>query len=148
MEMGAAGAPVERWEGLQLRVVGAAGRKVPWVTALLGPYLERKVREIVPGAAISIAMRRNGDSRQAIEQALGFRAVLGKRPDGKPEESLLIQKIVSGQMPPPKLLGVDTHAPAEVRQVGRSRNPTAGPPWRPGVASPEVAQAAIGPDVG
>ena len=81
----AEGAPVERWEGLQLQVVAAAPRQLPWVTPLLGPYLERKVREMAPGSEICIAVGRNGSSRHAIEQALGFRAALGKRPDGKPE---------------------------------------------------------------
>jgi enediyne polyketide synthase len=79
------GAPVERWEGIQLQVVGANAQKLPWVAPLLGPYLERKVREMAPGAEISIAMGRNGSSRHAIEQALGFRATVGNRPDGKPE---------------------------------------------------------------
>jgi enediyne polyketide synthase len=79
------GAPVERWEGLQLQVVGATTSKLPWVTPLLGPYLERKVREMAPGAEISIAMGQNGSSSHAIEQALGFRTAIAKRPDGKPE---------------------------------------------------------------
>jgi enediyne polyketide synthase len=81
----AGGALVERWEGLQLQVVGATVHKLPWVAPLLGPYLERKVREMAPGADISIAMGQNGSSRHAIEQALGFRAAVSKRPDGKPE---------------------------------------------------------------
>jgi enediyne polyketide synthase len=81
----AAGAPVERWEGLQLQVVGATAHKLPWVAPLLGPYLERKVREMAPGAQISIAMGQNGSSRHAIEQALGFRTNVSHRPDGKPE---------------------------------------------------------------
>jgi enediyne polyketide synthase len=79
------GTPVERWEGLQLQVVGAPTRKLPWVAPLLGPYLERKVREMAPGTKISIAVGRNGSSRQAIEQALGFHATVTQRPDGKPE---------------------------------------------------------------
>jgi len=81
----AGGAPLERWEGLQLQVVGTTARKLPWVTPLLGPYLERKVREMAPGTEISIAIGQNGSSRQAIEQALGFRTAVSKRPDGKPE---------------------------------------------------------------
>ena len=79
------GALVERWEGLQLRVLGAIARKLPWAAPLLGPYLERMVGEMAPGTEIAIAMGQNGSSRQAIEQALGFRASVIKRPDGKPE---------------------------------------------------------------
>ena len=81
----AGGALIERWEGLQLQVVSTTARTRPWVAPLLGPYLERKVREMAPGTQISIAMGQNGSSRQAIEQALGFQTVVSKRPDGKPE---------------------------------------------------------------
>jgi enediyne polyketide synthase len=52
---------------------------------LLGPYLERKVREMAPGSEISIAIGQNGSSRHAIEQALGFPALVSRRLDGKPE---------------------------------------------------------------
>jgi enediyne polyketide synthase len=79
------GTTVERWEGLQLQVIGTAPRKIPWIAPLLGPYLERKIREMAPGARIAIAMGRNGSSQHAIEQALGFQAALSRRPDGKPE---------------------------------------------------------------
>jgi enediyne polyketide synthase len=61
------------------------GRTLPWVAPLLGPYLERKVRELAPGAELSVAIGRNGSSAQAMEQALGFRASVSRRPDGKPE---------------------------------------------------------------
>jgi enediyne polyketide synthase len=81
----AGGAPIERWEGLHLQVTGDNARELPWVTPLLGPYLERRVREMAPGTEVSIAMGRNGSSRHAIEQALGFRPAVSKRPDGKPE---------------------------------------------------------------
>jgi len=79
------GTLIERWEGLQLRVVGATARTRPWVAPLLGPYLERKVREMAPGSEISIAIGQNGSSRHAIEQALGFPALVSRRLDGKPE---------------------------------------------------------------
>jgi enediyne polyketide synthase len=81
----ASGELVERWQGLRLQIVGAVTRKEPWVAPLLGPYLERKIRELSPGADISIAMGQNGTSRRAIEQASGFRAVVSRRSDGRPE---------------------------------------------------------------
>jgi len=71
----AAGALVERWEGLQLRVVHAAVPALPWAAALLGPYLERRVGEFVTSSDLSIAVGQNVD----------FPAGVRKRPDGKPE---------------------------------------------------------------
>jgi enediyne polyketide synthase len=81
----AAGTVIERWQGLRLKIVGAAAHTLPWVAPLLAPYLERKIRELAPGANISIAMGQNGSSRRAIDQALGFPAHVSRRPDGKPE---------------------------------------------------------------
>jgi enediyne polyketide synthase len=81
----ASGELIERWQGLRLQIVGAVTRKEPWIAPLLGPYLERKIRELSPGAEVSIAMGRNGTSKRAIEQALGFRAVVSRRSDGRPE---------------------------------------------------------------
>ena len=43
-----AGAPVERWEGLTLRATHRSDAE-PWVPALLGPYLERAVAEVLGG---------------------------------------------------------------------------------------------------
>jgi enediyne polyketide synthase len=71
----AAGELVERWEGLQLRVVNAAVPALPWAAALLGPYLERRVGEFVTNSELSIAVGQNAD----------FPAGVRKRPDGKPE---------------------------------------------------------------
>ena len=79
-----AGLPVERWEGLQLQVVGATARKLPWVAPLLGPYLERQVREMA-GGHVAIVVGQNGSAAHAIQQALAFRAAVAKRSDGKPE---------------------------------------------------------------
>ena len=81
----ASGVLTEKWEGLQLRIVGTQARKCAWVAPLLGPYLERRIREMAPGAGISVAIGRNGSSHQAIAQALGHRFAIHKRPDGKPE---------------------------------------------------------------
>ena len=81
----AQGTLIERWEGLRLQIVATRTRQIPWPASLLGPYLERKVRELAPQAHISIAVGQNGSSRHAIEQALGFATALTRRPDGKPE---------------------------------------------------------------
>jgi enediyne polyketide synthase len=44
------GAPVERWEGLRLRVVRATGGAGPWIPPLLGPYLERRLEHVLGGS--------------------------------------------------------------------------------------------------
>ncbi len=81
----------ERWEGLRLRRVGAVGPGGKWVEPLLGPYIERRLGELIPGSATSVIVQRNGAadrrarSHQAIELALGHSVAVHRRPDGKPE---------------------------------------------------------------
>lgn len=88
----------ERWQGLKLQAVGKPAI-VARSEALLGPYLERRVREAVPGADISIVMQRDPSldrrlrSDRAMKKALGTRTPITRRPDGKPEVS--INQIVS-----------------------------------------------------
>jgi enediyne polyketide synthase len=50
----------ERWEGLELRRVAHAAPGTRWAEPLLGPYLERRLDELVPGSAASVAVERNG----------------------------------------------------------------------------------------
>jgi enediyne polyketide synthase len=80
------GEVVERWSGMELRIVGAAALPLRWPAALLAPYLERRIGEIVPRAVVSVGLETNG-------QAHGFAAAgnpdvcnpdVTRRPDGKP----------------------------------------------------------------
>ncbi len=64
---------VERWTGLELRIVSTAASPAEWTPALLAPYLERRIGEIVPRAAVSVALGVNGHTNGML-----------KRPDGKP----------------------------------------------------------------
>jgi enediyne polyketide synthase len=81
----------ERWEGLRLRVVDHRAGAGSWVEPLLGPYVERRINELVPGSTVSVLMERNpGGERplmsdRAIQRALGTAAPIRRRPDGKPE---------------------------------------------------------------
>jgi enediyne polyketide synthase len=104
----------ERWEGLQLRKVSDRMPQASWQVALLGPYLERRIGELFPRVVISVAVMqksvvqtepsfRQGHrdmvradeghvtinhliwTEQAIQQALGTRLLVQRRPDGKPE---------------------------------------------------------------
>jgi enediyne polyketide synthase len=81
----------ERWEGVHLRAVAAIEAKSPWPLALLTPYLERMARGILKNQEIKIGFVNTAKERQEkaigdlIRELLGKDAVLGHRPDGKPE---------------------------------------------------------------
>jgi enediyne polyketide synthase len=81
----------ERWDGLRLKAVSENVVHGPWVEALLGPYVERCVRELIPGSDISVALLRDGKldrrerSDKAIQIALGKDVLVSRRSDGKPE---------------------------------------------------------------
>jgi enediyne polyketide synthase len=64
----------ERWEGLELRAVDRISPPESWTAALLAPYVERRLQELMPGSRFQIA----------LEQA-GAGAAPRHRPDGKPE---------------------------------------------------------------
>ncbi|HEU4509653.1 MAG TPA: type I polyketide synthase [Pyrinomonadaceae bacterium] len=88
--LGVDGLVHERWRGLKLQAVGAPIPS-PRQEALLGPYLERRVRELIPGSDVAIVLQRdNSEDRQtrsdrAIQTAVGMRTAVSRRPDGKPE---------------------------------------------------------------
>ena len=95
VEIADAGGEVrERWEGLRLRRVGALEPAGGWAPALLGPYLERRVAEHLPGAAVAVAVEKeregdgDGDRRargdRAIRRAAGVRVAVGREMDGRP----------------------------------------------------------------
>ncbi len=68
----------ERWEGLKLRAVDRTQLPAVWSAALLGPYVERRLQEILPGSHIRIALEEKsgkGAKRRA------------HRPDGKPDSA-------------------------------------------------------------
>lgn len=80
----------ERWRGLKLQAVGKPFPN-PRQETLLGPYLERRVREFVPESDVLIVMQcdpsadRKARSDRAIQTVLGMRTAVTRRPDGKPE---------------------------------------------------------------
>ncbi len=88
---GADGCLREHWEGLRLRAVNGALFQGEWAEALLAPYVERTVRELIPDSAVSVALERNAgmerhaQSTRAIQLALGEKATVVRRSDGKPE---------------------------------------------------------------
>ncbi|WP_433241394.1 SDR family NAD(P)-dependent oxidoreductase [Streptosporangium sp. CA-135522] len=91
-----AGDVVERWEGLRLQAVRKKDGRGPWVTPLLGSYLERTLEDLV-GARVAVAVEPHlpdtpeGDERLrslaavTVGRALGRRTEVRHRPDGRPE---------------------------------------------------------------
>ena len=71
-------------------IVGQATPRGPWPASLLAPYLERRVRELLPGTSVTVALvesgRRGREKRSdaAIGMALGRRVTVRRQPDGKP----------------------------------------------------------------
>jgi enediyne polyketide synthase len=80
----------ERWEGLRLRMVSGEAFQGPWAGPLLGPYMERRVQELIPGSAVSVAVERDANaerrsrSERTIQRALGKAIPVQRRSDGKP----------------------------------------------------------------
>ncbi|HSR53281.1 MAG TPA: SDR family NAD(P)-dependent oxidoreductase [Acidobacteriota bacterium] len=81
------GVVLEKWSGLRLRVVGTS--QIRWAAPLLGPYLERKVKEQIPDCSAALGSRlerarRKADSNPLIQSLLGGSDRIHRRPDGKP----------------------------------------------------------------
>ncbi len=98
----ASGRTVERWLGLHLKAVERLPQPAAWKPALLGPYLERRLQELLPESRASILLLPNGadgpGTAGAAGRLLGVPASeagakenggparrLFRRPDGKPE---------------------------------------------------------------
>lgn len=80
----------EQWHGLQLRKVGTPEIE-GWAAPLLGPYVTRRVQEIVPGADVSAVLMQDAAAERrersdcAIQQALGTATRVQRRINGKPK---------------------------------------------------------------
>ena len=76
----------ERWEGLRLKAVDRIAPPESWTAALLGPHVERRLQEILPGAGVRVSLAPNGHegSRSAVFGLIGA-GEPRHRQDGKPE---------------------------------------------------------------
>ena len=87
------GAICERWEGLRLRVVERQEPRGDWPAPLLGPYLERRIRGLLPGSSpVAVAVEKDAITSRRDCAAIGCSASSSARPrrssvrpDGKPE---------------------------------------------------------------
>ena len=78
------GEVVECWTGLHLRAVAEIPARDAWPEALLAPYLERRLEELVESAPVGVALERHATSDTLMQQALGRPEKIWRRPDGKP----------------------------------------------------------------
>jgi len=87
----AAGKICEQWEGLHLRAVAPIGAPESWPLPLLAPFLERKLNEFFPAAALKVAFDTVGEeptnTDALLVRILGLGATLTHRSDGQPEVS-------------------------------------------------------------
>jgi enediyne polyketide synthase len=80
----------ERWNGLRLKRIADAPTTT-WAAPLLVPYIERRVKDLVPEADFSVGLHEDPSVERwasadcAIRQALGQDVIILRRPDGKPE---------------------------------------------------------------
>ncbi|MBS1911422.1 MAG: SDR family NAD(P)-dependent oxidoreductase [Bacteroidetes bacterium] len=93
----------EQWRGLLLHAVERNRHRDAWGPILLGPYVERRMAEIVPGAALSVAVKQSAEpkapdwktvewsgterrerSNGALREAAGVKTRIARRGDGKP----------------------------------------------------------------
>jgi enediyne polyketide synthase len=85
----AAGQTCESWEGLHLRAVSTTETRCSWPLPLLGPYLERKLGELVSGGGLKVMLGGLENNGHSMEELLRVRisphARVVHRPDGKPE---------------------------------------------------------------
>ncbi len=81
----------ENWQGLHLRAVAPIARSTPWPVPLLGPYLERRLGELLASVPVKVTLasgphqQRGQRSAEVVRQAFGAEALLVHRRDGKPE---------------------------------------------------------------
>jgi enediyne polyketide synthase len=89
--IGADGNVLEVWQGLRLQVVNQSAPERVWPEPLLGPYLERRIRELIPTTDLTVVVDRDANverrvrSDRAIQQAIGSSMPLWRRLDGKPD---------------------------------------------------------------
>jgi enediyne polyketide synthase len=82
---------LEWWEGLRLRRVDDIHPGAGWPLPLLRNYLQRRLEELSGRCGLSVWIEngpgedRHSSSLRAQRQVLGDRAVLLRRPDGKPD---------------------------------------------------------------
>ena len=81
----------EQWQGLRLKVMRGTEFSGRWAAPVLGSYLQRRLKELMPAAQVAVAITHSPDgerqtrSNLTIQRALGERTTIRRRADGRPE---------------------------------------------------------------
>jgi len=80
----ATGEILEEWTGLKLRIVEAM---VPefWSAGMLGPYLQRKMTELVPSSPMTVAFEKSHRETPSRPRSSAIHSDVYHRPYGRPE---------------------------------------------------------------
>jgi enediyne polyketide synthase len=88
------GRTLERWKGVRFAVAGMRPSRQVWILPLLGPYVERRIEELLPGSRVGVALERSLDResgegaraerRTRALRALGVASPLIHASDGSP----------------------------------------------------------------
>ncbi|HZO74545.1 MAG TPA: type I polyketide synthase [Ktedonobacteraceae bacterium] len=90
----------EQWLGLQLRLVETLPPPAHWHEVLLGPYLERKLNDFYPEAALRLLVQNNHGLPRRQSSDLAFQSLLEadlrvqRRSDGKP---VVVERLEHGE---------------------------------------------------
>ncbi|MCQ3979286.1 MAG: hypothetical protein DPW09_38185 [Anaerolineae bacterium] len=88
---GADGEAQEAWQGLRLKMMSGTTFTGRWSPPVLGPFVERRLQQLLPGSAVTVVVERSPDRDRrsrgnlAIQRVLGETVSVQRRPDGKPE---------------------------------------------------------------
>ena len=81
---------IETWEGLRLHAVEALPSPACWPWALLGPYLERRLEELVPGSSVTVSVQNRASAERSARSTAPWQEGLAvpnqvfRRADGRP----------------------------------------------------------------
>ncbi|MFH7029534.1 MAG: SDR family NAD(P)-dependent oxidoreductase [Heteroscytonema crispum UTEX LB 1556] len=85
------GTILERWEGLHLQIVKHKDTLSPWEVSLLAPYLERRIKEFIPTADVTVVIDKDETVKSQVRRARAIQKIfrstslVSQRLDGKPE---------------------------------------------------------------
>jgi acyl-CoA thioesterase FadM len=92
------GTLVEAWEGLELQAIESLTPSTGWPTALLGPFLERRLDELLPGSGLEIRVGEDLASANLLAGLLGAGRPVLRRADGRPEADQPVSAAHSGRL--------------------------------------------------
>lgn len=94
----AEGGLVEHWQGLELQAIDRLALPRSWPPALLGPFLERRLDELLPGLGIRIRLGEDIASDSLFAALLGPGRPVRRRPDGRPEADQPVSAAHAGRL--------------------------------------------------